>query len=280
MIEAPEALFLSEQLGKNIIGKVIIDVIARHTPHKFAFFNGNPEIDYSTLLSGKTINQVNAHGGMVDIMAEDIHLVFTDGANICLYNGNEKIPVKHQLMVIFDDNSCLTVSIRMYGGLLCFRENHFDAPIAEYYYSARSKPQVMTNDFSLDYFMELANNEFAQNKSVKALLATEQNIPGLGNGVLQDILFNAKIHPKTKTGTLTNQQKTNLYHCIKSTLTAIYHSNGRNTETDLFGKPGMYVPILSNKKAGKECPKCGGIIKKENYLGGSIYFCRNCQDYS
>ena len=40
------------------------------------------------------------------------------------------------------------------------------------------------------------------NLSAKAFLATEQRIPGLGNGVLQDILFNARIHPKRKMATL------------------------------------------------------------------------------
>ena len=32
--------------------------------------------------------------------------------------------------------------------------------------------------------------------SAKAFLATEQHFPGIGNGVLQDILFAAQIHPK------------------------------------------------------------------------------------
>lgn|GEM_PF-2077218 len=34
------------------------------------------------------------------------------------------------------------------------------------------------------------------NPCPKAFLATEQRIPGLGNGVLQDILWTARIHPK------------------------------------------------------------------------------------
>ena len=39
MIEAPEALCLSEQLNRVIKGKVVTDVIPCYTPHKFAFFN-------------------------------------------------------------------------------------------------------------------------------------------------------------------------------------------------------------------------------------------------
>lgn len=45
----------------------------------------------------------------------------------------------------------------------------------------------MSEEFSKEYFMELINAEDAQKKTAKAFLATEQTIPGLGNGVLQDI---------------------------------------------------------------------------------------------
>ena len=44
-------------------------------------------------------------------------------------------------------------------------------------------------------------------KSAKALLATDQMIPGLGNGVLQDILYLARVHPKTKIAVLSPGEK-------------------------------------------------------------------------
>ena len=51
MIEAPEALCLSEQLNGVIKGKVVTDVIPCYTPHKFTFFNGDPEA-YPGMLLG------------------------------------------------------------------------------------------------------------------------------------------------------------------------------------------------------------------------------------
>ena len=42
MIEAPEALCLSEQLNRVIKGKVVTDVIPCYTPHKFTFFQRGP----------------------------------------------------------------------------------------------------------------------------------------------------------------------------------------------------------------------------------------------
>ena len=45
-------------------------------------------------------------------------------------------------------------------------------------------------------------------------------------------------------------------------------NGGRDTERDL---------ILSKNTSGKPCSTCGDIIKKEAYLGGSIYYCPTCQ---
>lgn len=81
--------------------------------------------------------------------------------------------------------------------------------------------------------------------SVKALLATEQRIPGLGNGVLQDILFNARIHPKRKVSTLNEIEKVQLFGAMKSTIAEMIEGGGRNTEKDLFGIWGSYKMILS-----------------------------------
>ena len=68
MIEAPEARYLSEQLNRTVRGKKITDVFAQYTPHKFAWFYGNPE-EYPERLAGKTIDEINPRGGMIEIKA-------------------------------------------------------------------------------------------------------------------------------------------------------------------------------------------------------------------
>jgi formamidopyrimidine-DNA glycosylase len=108
-------------------------------------------------------------------------------------------------------------------------------------------------------------------------LATEQRIPGMGNGVLQDILFNAKMHPKKKVNTLARTEKEALFDSIKDTISAIAAQGGRDTELDLFGCPGGYKTILCKNTVNKPCPICGTGIKKEAYMGGSIYYCEKCQ---
>ena len=76
MIEAPEARYLSEQLNRTVRGKKITDVFAQYTPHKFAWFYGNPE-EYPERLAGKTIDEINPRGGMIEIKAGEAHGIHT-----------------------------------------------------------------------------------------------------------------------------------------------------------------------------------------------------------
>ena len=78
MIEAPEALILSEQLNETIKGKRISFVCAGYTPHKFAWYYGDPA-DYSDRLINKTVGEAHAYGGLVEIDIEDMRLLFGDG---------------------------------------------------------------------------------------------------------------------------------------------------------------------------------------------------------
>jgi formamidopyrimidine-DNA glycosylase len=55
---------------------------------------------------------------------------------------------------------------------------------------------------------------------------------------------------------------------------------GRDTEMDLFGCPGGYKTILSKFTVDKPCLVCGTVIKKEPFMGGSIYYCGGCQKFS
>ena len=113
--------------------------------------------------------------------------------------------------------------------------------------------------------------------SAKAFLATQQRIPGLGNGVLQDLLWHAGIHPKRKISTLSDGDKSRLYDSVKMVLKQMADLGGRDTETDLYGRKGGYGTVMSRLNTAMACPSCGGGIRKENYMGGSITFCPSCQ---
>lgn len=274
MLEIPEANTVAAQLNGIVKGKRIMNVIAGGAPHKFAWFYGDPQ-KYHDRLAGKTIGEASAYGGFVEIKAEDMVILLGDGVGIRYHGENEARPQKCQLLVEFGDHSAISASVQMYGGMWCFREGEFENP---YYLQAKEKPSPMSDRFDRTYFDTILTAPGAEGLSAKALLAAEQRIPGLGNGVLQDILFNAGIHPRKKLKTISNGDRDKLYEVIKSTLAEMTFQGGRDTETDLFGCYGGYRTRLSKNTAGKPCEECGTIIKKEAYMGGSIYYCTGCQE--
>ena len=273
MLELPEAQTVARQICETLIEKQIMNVITEYSPHKFAWFHGDPG-NYPTLLKGKRIEGAKGHGGMVEISAGSATLLFGDGVGLRYHSPGESRPAKHQLLVEFDDTSALSASVQMYGGLWAFANGDFDDP---YYKVAKEKTPPLSDDFDWAYFDGLISAPEYQKLSAKAFLATEQRIPGLGNGVLQDILWNAKIHPKRKINSLSSEDRERLFAAVKTTLSEMTRLGGRDTEKDLFGNAGGYKTAMSKNNVGYPCPSCGGFVQKMNYLGGSVYFCEGCQ---
>lgn len=275
MIELPEAITLANQLNDNVVGKTISHVIAKHSEHKFTWYYGKPE-NYQEQLVNKKIENAIGFGSYVELSVGKMRILYNEGVNLRLIDNKQKLPKKHQLLIEFTDNTFLCASVQMYAGLGCFIENELDN---KYYNISKAKPSPLSRKFDKQYFNNLISNEDVQKLSVKAFLATEQRIPGLGNGVLQDILYNAKIHPKQKVKSLTKKQQSNLYDSIKHTLQEMVDNKGRDTEKDLFSEKGSYITKMSKNTVGKKCDICGSTISKASYLGGSIYFCNGCQNF-
>lgn len=272
MIEIPESATISEQAAGILTGKRIAKVVNATSPHKFTWYNGDPEA-YPGLLEGLSIETVNGYGAFVDVVLEDeVHLLVGDGTNMRYYRAGEKKPVKHQLLAELDDGSFLAFTVAMYGAIYAFR-GEFDNP---YYQGSIHKLNPLDERFDEAYFEQMIGG-LKKDLSAKALLATEQRIPGLGNGVVQDILFNAGIHPKRKVSTLSDLEKTDLLYSMKGTLSGMTELGGRNTEKDFFGNWGGYKVLLSKNTYKEPCPNCGHEIVREAYLGGTVYYCRECQ---
>lgn len=273
MLELPEAAFIAQQLNETVSGKRILNVVAAQSPHKFAWYSGDPQ-KYHDVLTGKVTGKASSFGSFVELKAEDAVILLCEGVSPRYHGENEKRPQKHQLLIEFDDFTALSASVQMYGGMYCYLKGAFDNKFVNI---ASEKPSPLSDKFDKTYFDGIVSAPGAEGLSAKALLATEQRIPGLGNGVLLDILYNAGIHPKRKIKTLSAADKDALFDSIKATLAEMTFKGGRDTERDLFGCNGGYITKVSKYTVDKPCPVCGTIIKKEAYMGGSIYYCSGCQ---
>jgi len=272
MLEIPESKTISRQAAGILAGRKVTDVFNASSPHKFAFFKGNPA-DYGRLLKGRRIISARGHGMFVDICLEgDAFITIGDGTNLRYFSPSDALPDKYQLLIGFDDNSCISFTVAMYGSILAYT-GVLENP---YHQGSLKSISPLEEDFDEAFFDKILTG-VKRDLSAKALLATEQRIPGLGNGVLQDILFNARIHPKRKKSSLTESAKAALFQSLRHTLRNMTGLGGRDTEKDLFGNNGGYRTILSKNTLNDPCPVCGGPVKKEAYLGGAVYYCPSCQ---
>lgn len=272
MLELPEAVTIADQLNQTVKGKKITHVETEHTKHKFAWYEKNPK-DYEAKVKGCEFGEAHGVGGMIELEAGTYRFLFSDGVILRYYSSDAALPKRYQARILLEDESSLVCSIQMYGGIFLIKPEEVVNP---YYLAAKKKPMPGSDAFDYFYFSELLE-EVSGSDSIKAVLATQQRIPGLGNGVLQDILLRAGIHPKKKRSTMRETDWKILYESICQVLKEMTEQGGRDTEKDLFGIAGRYRTKLSKKTYGLACPYCGTSIEKMSYLGGTIYFCPHCQ---
>lgn len=272
MIELPEALTLAAQLNDTVRGKTVAAVYPPTRASRFCWYAGDPA-GYNEALKGNAAMAAEGFG----IFAE---LAFDNGLKLCLNDGvNPRLirmadaPEAYQLLIEFEDGDALLFTVQMYGGMV-LHDGHYDN---EYYQKSRQALSPFSPGFPAHYCAVLDASK--PSLSLKAFLATEQRFPGIGNGVLQDILLTAGLHPKRKLASLSGQERARLLDCIVSVLEDMAARGGRDTEKDLYGTPGGYRTRLSRHALATGCPVCGGPVTKEAYLGGAVYYCPRCQPF-
>lgn len=271
MLELPEVLSRAKELNAVLAGKTVSNVLPPSSPHKFCWFT-TPLDECAAELNGHAFQSAEGFGIYLEMDFGGVCLCINDGVNLRLLAPGEKRPAKYQLLIEFADGTALVFSVAMYGGI-CIHHGDWEN---EYYRASRERVSPLSDAFTPEYFDSLIAS-VKPSASIKALLATQQRIPGLGNGTLQDILLNARIHPKRKVSTLTAAEKSDLHRAIQSTLSAMTEQCGRDTEKTISGTPGGYKTMLSKNTLTAGCPHCGSPIAKETYMGGAIYYCQHCQ---
>lgn len=272
MIELPEGIVLAGQCRAALSGKTVKEVLPPSAPHKFCWFRGDPA-DYHAALAERTMEGAESFGIYVELsFSGGVRLCVNDGVNLRLLAPGKPAPARYQLLIRFTDASALVFTVAMYGGIICHRGDYDN----EYYRKSRQSLSPLDPAYGRACFERIFEGE-KPGLSAKALLASGQRIPGLGNGVLQDILWTAGVHPKRGIGTLGEPEHAALFAAVRTVLAEMAAQGGRETERDLFGNPGGYRGTLSKNTLGSGCPRCGGPIVKEIYLGGAVYFCPVCQ---
>ncbi len=272
MIEIAEAYAFSKQMNHVLRGLSVVDVQVLMSPHKFCWLTGDNSY-YEEHILGNIIKEVKSSAHHIRIMFEDgYELTIAEDVNL-EYKPLKLKTNKHQLSLTFNNDDVLEFKVKLYGFIYLGNE-HTLKEHYPYYEKAIDSIFPTNPQFTYDYFIKQTGLD--QNKgSIKAALATNQHIVGLGNGTLQDILFDAKLSPKRKVVTLLEQDKRVLYESIVKKIDEMIVFGGRNQVLNMFGEKGGYEVIMSHDRS--LCPVCQNELKKEAFMGGKVIYCPVCQ---
>ncbi|MGH6899203.1 MAG: Fpg/Nei family DNA glycosylase [Geminicoccaceae bacterium] len=111
-------------------------------------------------------------------------------------------------------------------------------------------------------------------RDIKSVLMDQALLAGIGNIYADEILFQARLHPKAPMTSLDDRQRALLFEQIKAVLrTAI--ARGAGAEQFLERLPDDH--LLPHRDKGGRCPRCGAALATLKAAGRTSYFCPRCQ---
>jgi formamidopyrimidine-DNA glycosylase len=152
------------------------------------------------------------------------------------------------------------------------------AKIAELKEIKKLGMDAMSQEFTFEKFAEIL--ETKTNKPIGIVLMDQELIAGIGNIYRSEILFEAGVLPQGKAGNLNPAEKKAIYKNIGKVLQKAIKLRGTSDSDyrDTAGAPGSFQKVLKiYRKAGKNCPKCGTMIKRMTLGQRSVFYCPGCQ---
>lgn len=128
---------------------------------------------------------------------------------------------------------------------------------------------VLSPEFTLERFRELLTKRRDQ---VRVFLLDKSALDSLGNAYADEVLWEARIHPKTWCRSLTPDDVARLHSAIGSVLRAAIDEVARRDEpTEVKVRDFLKVRLKD------VCPRCGGKIRRARVRAMDASFCPTCQ---
>jgi formamidopyrimidine-DNA glycosylase len=97
---------------------------------------------------------------------------------------------------------------------------------------------------------------------IKARLLDQTAISGVGNLLADEILWQARLHPRRRTGELSTEELDELRRVTRRVIRKAIRGGGAHV--------GELVP---ERVAGGRCPRCGTVLESDRIGGRTTYWC-------
>jgi len=193
------------------------------------------------------------------------------------YINDSKPPCKHTRIRFFDknNNELRYIDVRSFGQMWWIKPELSPKKIIKGLGSLG--PEPFSKEFNTKYLKKIISK---RTKSIKAILLDQTIVAGIGNIYADESLYSAGISPNREARSIKNDELIKLKESIVTVLKKSIGSGGttfsdfRNLEGE-NGNFGLQTNVY--RRNGKQCRKCGNLIKRQKITGRSTHWCPKCQ---
>jgi formamidopyrimidine-DNA glycosylase len=259
MPELPEVEAFGKYLNKTSLNKIIENVEVK-SPELLQNMDAN---DFKEKLEGHKFQFTKRHGKyLFTHLDNDFWLILHFGmtGNLKYFKNDDEEPLYDRILIHFDDKSHLAFDDpRKFGKI------NLTSKMENFIKEKKLGADALEIDF------ESFKKIFKKRKgAIKSALMNQHILAGIGNIYSDEILFQARIHPKIGVNNLNDGQIEQIFKIMKEVLKTSIDKQMKHQKL-----PDSYI-IPHRKKDGK-CPNSDTKLKTVKISGRTSYYCPECQ---
>jgi len=268
MPELPDLLYITQHLQRKVLSRRIASVTV-HQPVVIRNAIGDPVED---VLRDLSFTSIEFHGPFLHLtlssMVDLIVNLMLAGRIQHQQKGDHPLGFKAIAMKL-DDGTWLNICDEQKMTKVYLVHHGDYASIPGF---AQQGVDIRSPEFTAEAFAVLAARH--SRKQVRVFVNDHSALSSIGNAYADEILFEARIHPKTIVASLNPEEIGTLYRAIGTVMqNGIEHVAGAGQPIHIKVRDHMKV----RNRQGHACPRCGAKIRREGVRGYDVFFCPSCQ---
>jgi formamidopyrimidine-DNA glycosylase len=231
-------------------GRALADVVHRGRFLTFVF-DDNTRLVINPMLSG-----------LFDIVPTETKIRATTAFALTFDGIGSKSPLKDARDLRYRDDTRMGKVYLLEPGATTASVPAFDA----------QGPEAGALPWNADEFARRAK---ASRRELRNLLMNGDFIAGIGNAYADEILWQAKLHPKRRVATLDEGEMDRLYAALRETLARAVEVVEHELPPELGTKIRTHMKIRG--KVGDPCARCGTKIVRTRHGLDEMFVCPKCQ---
>jgi len=272
MPEMPEVEIVKRGLISQIKGRKITNVEVRYqnlitgdVPQFIDIVTGTTIEDIGRRAKFLLIHLDNGYTIISHLRMEGKYRVSADPAMIDKHS--------HAIFTLDNGQKLIYNDVRKFGRMQLWKT----ADLANNKSIAKLGPEPLSDAFTFD---AVKPRIMRHRKDIKTVLLDQSVMSGLGNIYVDEVLWNAKLHPETPANHLNDDDIRNIIKYSNEEMTMGIDAGGSTVRSylDSTGHAGHMQDFLhAYDREGTPCDRCGTEIEKIKVGGRGTHFCPHCQ---